>query len=156
MTVSHAQDRDVFADFDPGITFDTPDETWTISAGVLVSSGNDSGVFGELGAQSLFNHGSIVSAVEFFGAGVEMLGDNSFIENAAGARIIGAGFGVIIDGVTAGVVNQGTILGLTRMGVEFNERSGNVTLTNSGSIFGRTLESAFSPARVKKPFTTPG
>ena len=154
MTALHTQDRDVFADFDPGITFDTPDETWTISAGVLVSSGNEAGC----SASSAPNRSSTRAALfrPILGAAVEMLGDDSFIANAAGARIIGAGFGVIVDGVTAGVVNQGSLLGLTRIGVEFNDQSGNVTLTNSGSIFGRSLGIVSSPARVKKPFTTPG
>ena len=114
MTTSHIQDTDLFADTHSAITFDVADETWIVTAGVLVSAASDDAVFGELGFQSLVNSGSILSAGAS-GAGVEMLGDNSFISNNAGARIIGAAFGVIVDGATAGIVNQGSILGLTRI-----------------------------------------
>ena len=65
MTTSHIQDTDVFADTHSAITFDLADETWIVTAGVLVAAASDDAVFGELDFQSLVNSGSILSAAEF-------------------------------------------------------------------------------------------
>lgn len=136
MTTSMTQNDDVFNDTAPGIAFTADDQSSTISADVLVSSGSNDGVFSSFNHSALFNNGSILSSAEF-GAGVQLNDDDSLVSNTLGARIIGAQSGVSVDGDNASIQNQGSITGLTFDGVEFGEESNHVSLTNFGSIFGR-------------------
>ena len=109
MTSFKTQDMDVFADDDPGINFDADDQTWTVSPGVLVSSGQQSAVFSSFGHSVLFNEGTLFSGGAFE-AGVFFSGDAGLVSNAAGATIIGAEDGIFADGRTPEVNNLGTIL----------------------------------------------
>ena len=132
-----AQVMDRFTDADPGIRFDTSDENWTIESGVLVASGANDGILSEFANSSLFNNGSILSASEFEGS-VTFDGDNGFIANAAGARIIGGNDGILLDGHGETVENHGSINGLADDGVTFGVFSDHDVLTNDGAIFGRS------------------
>lgn len=137
MTTFKTQDTDVFADAHPGIEFDSAGETWTITTGVLVSSSNNDGVLSAFNASALFNNGTILSA-HLDGLGVRLLGNDSFVSNAADAKIVGADGGIFVEGKTVDIENQGSILGLASIGVNFGFDSDHVTLNNSGSIDGRT------------------
>jgi Ca2+-binding RTX toxin-like protein len=136
MTTQRIQDTDVFAADIPAITIAEPDQTWTIIAGVLVSSARNNAVFGRLDSQTLFNFGNILSGSPD-AAAVNLSGDHSAVTNGVGARIIGVDIGVLADGNTASVVNQGSIDGITGVGAVFGASSSNVALTNSGTIHGR-------------------
>jgi Ca2+-binding RTX toxin-like protein len=130
------QDVDLFKDADPGIAFSHAQQTWTITEAVVVSSSNNDGVFSEFDGSTLINHGSILSN----GAGhtgLTLLGDDSFIASSEGARIVGAGDGIVVDSKTAGIDNHGSVVGLTNIGVDFGVHSDHITLDNSGSIYGR-------------------
>ena len=130
------QDFDRFVTGDPGIAFTADSQTWTISPGVLVSSSDEDGVYTEHDGSTLINKGTILSDGKSK-SGVNLLGDNGAVTNAAGARIIGAGDGIVISGKTAAIDNHGAILGLGDIGVDFDASSDGVTLNNSGTIFGR-------------------
>src|SRR5690348_11603109 len=127
---------DVFHDSDPGIEFAVAGDMWTIFTGVLVSASHSDDVLGNKDSQSLVNHGSVLGGG---GAAVEMDGGNSSVSNAAGAEMIGAVDGLIVDGFTASVDNHGSILGLTNIGVDLDADSAKVALDNAGSIFGRKI-----------------
>jgi Ca2+-binding RTX toxin-like protein len=137
MTTFNTQDVDLFVHgSNPGIVFTGESQTWTISPDVLVSASDQDGVDSQHGGSSLFNNGSILSGAAD-GTAVFFIGDTSLISNAEGARIIGADKGVAVGGNIASIDNQGSILGLTGVGVGFDDGSNHVTLANSGSIFGR-------------------
>ena len=53
MTTFKTQDADDFATMQPGISFDSADESWTISTVVLVSSRENDGVYGAGSGQTL-------------------------------------------------------------------------------------------------------
>ena len=135
VTTFRTQSTDVFADADPGITFDA-DQTWTIASGVLVSSAREDGVFSDQDNSTLFNNGAVFSGAES-GDGVFLGGGGSAVTNAAGARIIAADDGVTMGGQGAVVTNQGAIEGLGDIGVYFVTHADDFLLNNSGSIFGR-------------------
>jgi len=137
MTTFSTQDSDRFINGDPAIAFTEDDQTWTISPGVLVSSSDEDGVYSEHVSSTLFNNGTVLSNAQF-GAGVNLLGDDSSVSNAAGGRIIGAADGIVVSGKTAHIDNHGSILGLGDIGVDFGAGSDGVTLNNSGMIFGRS------------------
>jgi Ca2+-binding RTX toxin-like protein len=136
MTTFNVQNTDIFNDADPGIAFDTDDESWTISSDVLVSSGANDGVFSSKANSTLVNNGTILSASEF-GGGVEFDGDVGSISNAAGAKIIGATNGIFVDGHAETIANHGAVSGLSGDGVVFGFSSDQAALTNDGAIFGR-------------------
>ena len=133
MTTFKTQDADDFATTQPGISFDSADESWTISTGVLVSSKENDGVYGSGNGQTLANHGSILGAL----FGVELKGDHAAVSNDANARIIAIDEGVFVNGNGSVVDNQGSIVSLTEDGVTFGANSSHVTLDNSGMISGR-------------------
>jgi len=136
MTKFSTQHTDLFASGAPAIVFTEDDQTWTISPRVLVVSSDEGGIYSERDSSALFNNGTILSGAKF-GAGVNLVGDNGSVSNAAGGRIVGAGDGIDINGKTATIDNHGLILGLGEIGVDFGAGSDGVTLNNSGTIFGR-------------------
>ena len=136
MTTQRIQDFDVFAADTPAITIGEADQTWTITAGVLVSAARNNAVFGQLDSQTLFNFGNILGGSPD-AAAVNLQGDHSAVTNGVGARIIGVDSGVLADGNTASVDNRGSIDGITGFGAVFGASSSNVTLTNSGAIHGQ-------------------
>ncbi len=136
MQTMNEQATDVFNGADPGIMFDNDNETWTIDAGVLVSSQASAGVFSDHANSIVDNIGTVLTAAEF-DAGVEFTGDSGLILNEAGARIIGAAEGVLVEGNSETIENHGSIRGLADIGVLFGISSNRVTLTNDGTIFGR-------------------
>ena len=129
------QSFDVFNHTDPGIRFDSANETWTISPDVLVSSGTNDGVHSDFNGSTLLNEGTILSGGQFQ-AGVNFQDNAAHVTNASGATIIGARDGIVVDGDTATIDNFGLVEGLTGRGVDFGEESQTVTLTNMGSISG--------------------
>src|SRR5262249_24550095 len=82
------QERDLFKDADAAIAFRQANQTWTITEAVLVSSSKNNGVFSEFDDSTLVNNGNILSGAAN-AAGVEMIGADSLVSNAAGARIVG-------------------------------------------------------------------
>ena len=140
MTTLKTRDTDVFVTAKPGITFDTADESWTITTGVLVSGNKNDGVDGGDDQQTLINQGSILTDA----FGVAMTGGHAAIVNSDDARIIAVLAGVFADGVTVAIDNRGTIASLTRDGIDFGSDSTHVSLENSGSISGRYSGVLFS------------
>ena len=138
MAATNIQDHDVFASDGPGIVFSEDGQTWTITEDVVVASSDDEGVFSARSGSALFNNGTVLSEAAL-GAGVMMVGPDSLVTNAAGARIIGTFSGIILRGDGATIHNHGAILGLGSVGVDFDSPSLDVTLTNDGSIFGREV-----------------
>ena len=135
MTTLMTQSSDVFTDTDPAIRFDRDDESWTISAGVLVASGRSAAVISSFDQSALFNNGTILSSSDNFAA-VD-LGNDSSITNAIGARIIGSRTGIVLIGDVVNVDNHGSILGLTGDGIQFDASSSGISITNLGAIDGR-------------------
>jgi serralysin len=133
VTTLKTQDTDVFATTQPGIVFDTTDESWTITTSVLVSGNKNDGVDGSDDRQALTNQGSILTDA----FGVTMTGSHAAIVNSDDARIIAVLAGVFADGDTVAIDNHGTIASLTRDGIDFGSDSSHVSLENSGSISGR-------------------
>ncbi len=135
MTTFHTQSIDLFRFDTPGIAFDTTDETWTVAATVVVSSGLADGVHSDFAGSTLINQGSIVSADES-GAGVTINGNQSHVANRAGATIIGGETGVDVDADMVAIDNQASIAGLAAYGIELDLGSLHTTVTNRGSLSG--------------------
>jgi len=110
--------------------------TVTIAPTTTVSSAGGDGVQSVFDFSTLNNQGFIISGDES-SEGVLMLGKNSLLSNAAGARIFGTGEGVHMDGDGATVDNSGSIESLGFDAVVFGTEASHATFTNNGSIFGR-------------------
>src|SRR3954451_8660651 len=95
MSSSLTQSDDAFGGNDPAISFSEAHQTWTVDAGVLVSTGDDNAVVSTFAFSVLFNNGTILSSGEGW-AGVAMLQDDSSIANAIGASIIGGTDGIFV------------------------------------------------------------
>jgi Ca2+-binding RTX toxin-like protein len=109
--------------------------TWTIAAGILVSSTEGFGVYSDRQGSTLFNFGQV-----FAGAndGVLFLDDDGIIVNKPSAAITAQYIGVAVDGNHETIDNLGSITGLT-LGVAFYSGSNNTSLTNHGSIYGHLV-----------------
>jgi hypothetical protein len=94
MTTPKILDTDIFANADPGLTFDSVSQTFTTTTGVLVSSSQNDGVFGRGDSEALFNNGGVLGGSD----GVELFGGNSLVSNAANAIIVGVNDGVSVGG----------------------------------------------------------
>ena len=141
MTNFFTQRFDIFAKTGIALDYATivqPDApaTVTIAPTTTVSSAGGDGVQSVFDFSTLNNQGFIISGDES-SEGVLMLGKNSLLSNAAGARIFGTGEGVHMDGDGATVDNSGSIESLGFDAVVFGTEASHATFTNNGSIFGR-------------------
>ena len=136
MTTFFPQDQDRFTDADPAIRFTDTDQTWTISPGIVVSSAQNFGVVSDFDKSHLVNEGSILSAAKGLPA-IALGGNESSIDNASGARIIGAETGINLDGPNETLANHGAIVGLSGNGIEFDFGASHIALINDGTIAGR-------------------
>src|ERR1700676_573503 len=116
-----------------GIQFTVPDETWTINAGVLVSSHDNDGVASDQNGSTLINNGNIISGSYF---GVDFTGLNATIVNNAGHNIASL-YGIRSFSGEATITNHGALEGYQYYGILFDSGSEKVVLNNDGTIYGR-------------------
>jgi Ca2+-binding RTX toxin-like protein len=123
------------AGFNPGYAYTAGDVHVSIRDDILVGSAEDQGVISTgFDNNSLTNDGTILSGSE---DGIWFSGDDTYIKNDNGARIIGRKAGIIIVGGDLVVIeNSGEILGLGSDGVVLTNSSSRVSVTNNREIYG--------------------
>jgi Ca2+-binding RTX toxin-like protein len=117
----------------PGINYTSPDETWVIEPGILVSSRDNDGVRSSQSGSKLINNGNIHSGSAW---GVLFTGNNSAITNNSGRNIAGLTDGIFLIGDHATVTNHGTVIGYLSDGIVFDSGSNHIVLNNDGEIYG--------------------
>lgn len=112
-------------------------ELVTVAPAVLVSSTGFYGIYSAFAGSQLSNNGYVV-ALHAGPDGIAVLftEDDSSVLNAAGASITGFFNGVFLGGARSGVVNDGSIQGLTDAGVIFFDAAGQSGVANRGSVSG--------------------
>ncbi len=148
------QKTDTYNPAAPAITYAGPGKTWTIANGVLVGTGNAPAVYSTFNGSKLINKGDVFSSSSH--GVLFQAAKNGTVVNKANGSIVGNGFGVLVGNVSGAknmtVMNDGSIIGLTQVGVYAIDVA-NFDLTNTGHILGAVYGVA---ATVATPGATDG
>jgi hypothetical protein len=120
------------------IDFTALDNNWTVNADISVAVRDDVAVASAIAGSRFTNNGVVFTAVSPSGGNgaVSFSGNAAVIDNNAGAEITGLDVGLTVNGAGAEIDNLGSITGARTFGVLFGAGSSNVTLENSGDVYG--------------------
>ena len=120
------------------IDFTALDNSWTVNTDVSVFVQADVAALSTVAGSSFTNNGVVFAAVNFNNGNgaVSLGGNNTRIENNAGASITGYEGGISVNGDGVEIHNRGSVTGAEEFGVLFGGGSRNVVLDNSGNVYG--------------------
>lgn len=119
------------------LVFTDSNQQWIVKSGVVIAaSGAANAVTIAKADPQLVNHGDI-SATGGTAVNVDFFAQNAFISNSAVGTISGP-TAIVVEPSDTQLWNEGSIVGFTAHGVQYNFSAGASQIHNSGYIYGKT------------------